>query len=249
MEKEKIDILIPSFRDMDLLKVSIDSFLLNVTEDFELSFIIVENDGVIMPRYFSDYKNMKWVTGSAKKNGIVGSEANASALKEGVELSEANWVFVMHNDVFVVDPYFFHSLKIKMEEGYSAIGVCRDSIRISALHVSGILLEKRIAKEINWNPVYDIDGKQIMDVGDDVTKYCRDNGINHYCFNNSYNDSSLAKKAPKPFCDFVCDKCFNDGKLIFVHLGRGTSRVNGNYKKADRIDLEQWKMVCKKWLS
>ena len=60
-----------------------------------------------------------------------------------------------------------HLVERVQKENYSAAGYVLDNDRIKALHISGILVETKIAKTVSMFPMYE-NGDQILDVLDIV---------------------------------------------------------------------------------
>ena len=81
-----------------------------------------------------------------------------------------------------------------------------------------------------------------MDVGDTYTKHCRENGLNCFCCRNVENNNINPKELKEPFQNFQVDRAVNDhGEVIYMHLGRGIAKQDGNYYKKNRIFVPDWK--------
>jgi hypothetical protein len=139
---------------------------------------------------------------------------------------------------------FFEELSSKVEDGYKMVGTSRDNTRIKACHISGILVDTEIARSVNMFPVYQ-DNLMTLDVGDGITKYCRDNNIKHVCLDNTFNLFDESRLADDKYKGFRVNRSVNeDGEVLFMHLGRGIPKTQGTYKKEGRVYLEDWVTFC-----
>jgi len=242
-----LSIIIPSFHSKVLTTICIKSFLKFCPNNVKLYFIIVENSDDISYRdeIKSLSRNLLWVNNQCLCNG---SEANASGLKRGIDLVTTDLVFMAHCDICVTHSSFFENILIKYDDGAKAVAMARDKHpnRIHALHILGLLTETSIVKNIDLDPKYK-NNVQVMDVGDDITRYCRDNNLKHYCFDNSYNNLELSEMLNAPYNDFLVLRSINDdGNVIFMHLARGISKMKGTYRKPNRVTITDWQKFCDK---
>jgi hypothetical protein len=83
-----------------------------------------------------------------------------------------------------------------------------------------------------------------LDVGDELTQYCRNNSINTCCFKNTYNDRGLIEKIGEKYRGLNVDRCVNEnGNVVFMHLGRGIPMLchtPGTIRKLNNSDIDGW---------
>lgn len=241
LQTEKWSVIIPSLHSEVLTRICIRSFEAFRPDWLQLEYVVVENSND--ENYVEDLPNVRWIS---NPSSMKGSEDNALALEKGLHEVETEWVFMAHCDVCVTSPLFFSELKKKQEDGYEAIGMLRDKHpdRIQALHILGLLVKKNIIEDINLFPRYK-GGKQILDVGDSITERCRNEEIPHYCFRNTYNDPEIIPELNERYRDLILPRCVaEDGTVIYLHLSRGIGKLDGSYKKSNRVYVNEWKCLC-----
>jgi len=235
-----IDIIIPSFRSKELASLCIRSFE-KYKGDLDLRYIVVENsdDESYKKDIMSLADNMKWIQ---NPTNLINSEANACAIEEALPFVRTENVFICHNDVAACRENWLRFLVDKMKkDDLAAAGYVLDNARINALHISGILVKTEIAKAVSMYPVYEGE-RQILDVGDSITQYCREKGLEYFSCRNTHNDESHVELCEDPYkeLDYV-DRAFDDdGNIIFLHLGRGTPKTLGSYWKSGRVTSDGW---------
>jgi hypothetical protein len=205
--------------------------------------VVVENsdDESYRDAIVSGFKNVKWIQNPTH---LTGSEANAIALTKGVENVDSEYVFVCHNDVAVCHETWMEYLMARVAEGNALVGMCYDSVpeRIKAAHQSGILVKASIGRAVSMYPVNDASGRMIMDVGDSLTKYCRDHDLKYRICDNTFNNpESVDRITEEKYREFNVDRALNDnGDVMFMHLGRGTSKYNKEYYRRNRVMMTEW---------
>tara|TARA_R100000008_G_C3449891_1_gene98790 strand:- start:55 stop:522 length:468 start_codon:yes stop_codon:yes gene_type:complete len=136
----------------------------------------------------------------------------------------------------------------KAKEGYKMVGTRFDnpaSGRIGALHVSGLLIERGLAKEVpSIYPEWDNESDSWkLDVGDAFTRHCRETGVEYYCFQNTHNNNVTCDLAP-PYNEMSCDRVVDEqGQVFYLHLGRGSLKQVGKYYK--RNNFKEWEQFVK----
>ena len=241
-----IDFIIPSFNTPELTYAAISSFeKFKKTHNFR--YIIVENSNSEAGRdkLLRDFSNLVWIQ---NPTNLRGSDAVAIAFERGMEIVEAKYVFMCHNDVMACSESWMDYFISKIEDGCSLVGAMQDAGRIKAVRQSGLLVESEIARSVSLYPVHNNDGVQILDVGDSLTKFCRDNSLNYFVCNNTFNSPELVDLIKEEkYKNMHIDRAFdNDGNVIFMHLGRGTRKHSGNYFKPERpgcgprVTYSQW---------
>tara|TARA_R100001594_G_scaffold63003_2_gene97399 strand:- start:7874 stop:8632 length:759 start_codon:yes stop_codon:yes gene_type:complete len=237
-----IDIIIPSFRSPELTYLTVASFE-KFKKPYNFRYIVVENsdDETYLPALKQDFSNIVWVQNPTSQRG---SLANAEALTVGMEKVENEYVFMCHNDVVACHESWMQYFMSKIEEGKSLVGISKDphKDRIGAVHQSGLLVKTEIAKAVSLYPEYSKSGQMLLDVGDNMTKYCRDNGLDYFICNNTFNDpENVELLKEEKYRNFHVDRILDDdNRVIFLHLGRGIQKYNNQYFKPNRILLPQW---------
>ena len=173
-----------------------------------------------------------------------GSDANASGVEKALAAVSTEYVFICHCDTCVTSTTFFEELFKKIEEGYKLVGTSLDPSRIKAIHISGLLAETNLARSISYFPERE-NGKIIHDVGDLLTKKCREENISHTSFRNTFNNPELVELIPDRFKTFHVDRCLDrNNNIMFMHLGRGIEKQFGKYHKPNRVYFPQWVEFC-----
>jgi molybdopterin-guanine dinucleotide biosynthesis protein A len=243
----ELSVVIPSFKSEELTMICVRSFVKFCPDNVNLDIVVVENskETAYKDAVLSISDDITWINNKEAKSG---SEANASAIEVGLRHSKHNLVFTAHCDVCVTSGDFYDTIFKKYDEGNVAVGVLSDKHpqRIKALHILGVLSSKELMQKIDMYPKYN-NGVQVMDVGDRITKYCRDNNLSYCRLPNTYNDESL--EVPCPYDDFGVVRCLSDdGKVVYMHLGRGIAKSKGSYRKKNRVYLKEWVTFCNRLL-
>lgn len=237
-----IDIIIPSFRSPWLTFMTVASFE-KFRKPYNFRYIVVENsdDDSYRDLLEGNFPDVTWVQNPTSNRG---SMANAVALTVGMEYVESEYVFMCHNDVIACHESWMQYLVSKVEDGNSLVGISYDSHpdRIKAVHQSGLIVKSEIARAVSLYPVHDDSGKMIRDVGDNLTKYCRDNDLSYFVCNNTYNNSEYVElikeeKYKNIHVDRILD---DDNEVVFLHLGRGIEKYGNKYFKPNRVLMPQW---------
>jgi hypothetical protein len=240
----KLDFIIPSYHSRELTALCLMSFE-KYKGEHDFNYIVVENstDDSYKDDILSISENIRWVQNPTT---LKNSEANAIAIEKGLPYVQSDYVFICHNDVVACRENWLDFLLEQLDSETPAAGYVLDNSRIKALHISAILVKTDVAKSVNMMPVYDR-GTQILDVGDSITQYCRDNNLKYFSCNNTHNDKSLLEVCKEPYksLQFV-DRAFDfDNNVIFLHLGRGAPKTLGSYWKSNRMTLKEWIIFVK----
>tara|TARA_R100000008_G_C3584505_1_gene171175 strand:- start:765 stop:1592 length:828 start_codon:yes stop_codon:yes gene_type:complete len=263
-EKIQIDFIIPSYKSEILTSLAIKSFE-KYKGDFEFRYIVVENasDESYKEKISSLAEQVVWVS-NKQQSGYLRAAANAEAIEVGLDYVESDLVFICHNDTVACSENWMNFLYQKIQEGNFIAGTLLDNSRIQAVHISGMLLKTELAKKVSCYPILDEDSRALaglpaekieeikstrqeldvpqnveLDVGDSYTRYCRLNDIKHFSCKNTHNvDIELTS----PYSDFPSDRAVDDsGEVIFMHLGRGIAKQDGNYHKRGKSTYSGWK--------
>ena len=245
--KKELSVIIPSFKSETLTYICVNSFERFKPDNLVVKYIVVENSKE--DRYRDNIENISsnliWINNDTN---LVGSEANADALVVGLDKVDTEFSFLCHCDTCVTSSLFYDEMFKKAEDGYKMVGTGLDNTRIKACHISGVFVETEIAKSVEMFPIYE-DNKMIMDVGDDLTRYCRDHEIKHCCLENTFNSFDEGKLSNDRYKGFRVNRSVNDnGEVLFMHLGRGIPKTQGTYKKEGRIYFDGWVKFCEELL-
>ena len=245
---KSLSVIIPSFKSEKLVEILIRSFEKFKPENIEIKYIVVENSDEESYRdRILKFPNVKWIQNKEATNIFQvgnGSDANASGVEKGLAEVYTDYVFICHCDTCVTSQSFFEEMSKKVNEGYKLVGTSVDPGRIGAIHISGLLAETSLAKSVSYFPERE-SGKIIHDVGDLLTKKCREEDISYFQFRNTFNEPSLVELLPEPLKGFHVDRCLDgNNNVMFMHLGRGIEKQFGKYYKPNRIYFPQWVEFC-----
>lgn len=239
--------IVPSYMSGTLTNITCCSMIKNKPEDVFLRIIIVENseidaykDHILKLNVFENV-NIEWVQNEDAVS-LPGSHANASGIKAGLHRVSDDYVFVCHCDVFINTSSFYEELFKKVGEGNVLVGTSIDNSRINAIHQSGFYAKTDILRRCDLIPQM-----PELDVCDDVTKYCRENNLSYFCFENTFNTPELVDQIECELKNFHVDRCLDSaGEIMFMHLGRGIPKAMGIYTKPGRVYLEDWAEMAEK---
>jgi len=172
-----------------------------------------------------------------------GSFANAISLELAAKFINGKYMFVMHNDTAPVNRNWLEYLKSKLNNDVKIAGVSQDKSRVEAVHNSGFLFDFELYEKLNLNFMHNL---PIYDVGDFITIGLVAEGYKTYVCKNTFNNPEtidLINKGLYP--DFIknysFDRSFNDmGEIIFMHLGRGTTRTKDSHPKKGYMKRSEW---------
>jgi molybdopterin-guanine dinucleotide biosynthesis protein A len=234
----------------DISLITLNSFIKNKPENLSLHLIVVENSRdqsykkEVIDLSSSKEVKITWVQNEAAQ-GIGGSLGNASGIKAGLPYVEDEYLFMCHCDIFIASKRFYEEILSKSKKGFSLIGTKIDNSRINAIHQSGLYVKTEIANACELKPQL-----PEMDVCDDLTKYCRENELDIFCFKNTFNNPSLIGGLASSLKEFHVDRCLDsEGNIMFMHLGRGIPKTRKTYYKPGRVLIEQWVEICQKLLN
>ena len=248
----EVDIIIPTVKSPLLVSIAIKAYE-KFTPNFKLNYIVVENSYDETHREYitSLAENVTWI-----KNGRdfmseappidrsnIGSYIVASSYEKGLESATSDLVFFSHNDVAPVSDNWLDFLVSKIDSGFTIAGMMRDDWRIYAVHSCSLLTTREYAKSVSFYPVYE-EGKHgsALDVGDKLSLVARRQGMLEFACRNTHNHRAYAETLQEPFKSFKVVRCLDDdGKVIFLHLGRGTPKHFGRYsKQGGSALLHEW---------
>jgi hypothetical protein len=264
--KIPINIIIPSHNQPILTLLCIKSFE-TFKSQFEFKYIITESSSV------ADYKdsvcgitnNFKWINHKDPPRARGISTKVGVSIESALEHCEYPYTFLCDNDVMACNINWMRALYDKMQEGYAAVGTCvLNQKTIQALQKSGLLSTTSLLRKVSllpkdsdpslftahkWRPGADWD-KGHWDCGELITAYCRHKGLRTYCFPGTTHTSNLESKLAPPYNRFhYIDRTVNDeGDVIYLHIGRGTTRTLGTYGKRGRPSIKDWQAFAEEHL-
>lgn len=248
-----ISVLCVSYKDATLVKNLINSFEYFKPSDWNIQYVVVENseDKSFKDHVVAGLTDIVYINHEDGKNYTIANNKSSTGHGLAYELGKSHvkydWTFVCHSDCFVTSKLFFEEFKQKVKEGFSLIGVCYDSHpdRIEAIHCSGYLVKTDILNATTMLPEL-----PKFDTTDKVTEYCRNKEYKIFTFKNTYNDKSLVSYINEPFkslgIDCGVDRCVAEktNEVIYIHQGRGTSKLNKSYFRIGKIATDQWFALC-----
>jgi len=249
----KINVLVVTFHTKELIECMIRSFERFKPEGLEITYVIVENSSDVSYKAATEALvpgNVIWINHSEGEL-YQSSHGHGLAYDIGKKQCQEEWTFVSHSDTCVTSTSFFNSFFDKMKEGFDLVGVCYDAHpdRIKAVHCSGYFVRTSILNSTTMLP-----DLPVYDTTDYVTKYCRDNDHKIHVFRNTYNDRNVTGLIDEPFKswgpDCGVDRCLGpNNDIIFMHLGRGTSKQQNAYYKEGKMLHSEWLRRCEEILS
>ena len=253
MEIKNIDIVIPSFRSKELISLAIKSFE-KYRGNFNFKYIVVENsnDTSYKEHVLSLSPDVLWVQNLVpswenSNSPYVGSEANASGLEKGLESVQAEYVFLIQNDVVACRDDWMSYLVSKINDEVPMVTVRENFAnwgapwRQAAGRIActvGILVKTSIAKSVSMWP-----SGTDWDCGDELTRHCFDNGLNFFACQNTASDESLIEKIQNDEYRNLpgVERVLNDNyEVIFMHLGRGAEKTLNRYRKPNKMLIPGW---------
>lgn len=169
-----------------------------------------------------------------------GSYANAVGVELAVRVVEPStrYLMTLHMDTAPCRAGWLTYLTGKLDERTAAAGVRMDRARVpeGVLHVLGCLVDFQRARALglSWYP-----DLPRLDVGDRITTALRAAGLGVHACRNSHTDPALIAGLPPPFTDLPVDRTLDDdGRVIFLHLGRGVVKSVGQVTRG--LTPEQW---------
>jgi hypothetical protein len=168
------------------------------------------------------------------------SYSNAIALEIGARLIDPKTHFLMtlHMDTMACGVGWLSYLQSKIRGPVRASGVRMDRTRTpeGVLHVLGYIVDFQLFRELRLDFLPDLPA---LDVGDKVTLKLREQGYEVFACPNTLWEPDLVSRIPStsPLRDFGVDRALDDdGKVIFLHLGRGVRKSIGEHRKGTMAD-------------
>ncbi len=179
-----------------------------------------------------------------------GSYANAIGLELGIRCiaQDSRYVFVMHSDTAVVRSNWLSFLMSKIDEHVKLAAFRKDTARIHALHIGGMLIDYDTYKTCKMSFLPNMRRERHpdlpeYDVGDQLTIKVQEAGYGTFVSRNSFNSPELGNDLAEddPLRQVNVDKCFDDeGNIFFMHLGRGIPRSISSFDKSGKMSAQEW---------
>lgn len=205
-------------------------------------------------------KIRSFVSAPMKRQMQDGSYANAIALEIGKQVIDpsTHTIFTMHYDALPTRLGWLKYFKSKLSQSVRAVGYRKNTLRVEALHVAGLLLDYSLFEPLGLSFLPNMrqeryPNKPEYDVGDQITLQLKANGFDFETMPNTLNNPEFAKHIPfdSPFRQMRgCDMSFDDEwHVLFMHLGRGVSKAVNTYKQVSgKVHPEQWIEFGEKYL-
>jgi hypothetical protein len=180
-------------------------------------------------------------------HGYWDSQLNAVGVDLGTRFVTTPLAFVCHNDVIACGKGWLRHLISKLTPECRGASFFHDTGRIGAMHVCGYLYDTAIygTNEAKWYPTAD----RSRDVGDHYTKHLRDAGLSYHVCDNTHNNTDLHLPTTAPTAAYEASSGVpvtsivavdDDGRSLYIHLGRGSLKSVNAYSKSGKTTHEQW---------
>jgi len=239
----QLSIIIPTYHSKELITICIKSFEKFKPSNLSTKYIVVENssDTSYKKLVQSLANNVLWINNETKARG---SKANAEGLEIGLKYVNEELVFLAHCDICLTSHLFLEIMFQRIQDGDQAVAFLCDRARIQAMHILALLAKTEIVKKSDLQPKYH-NGKQILDVGDGITQYCRENDIKYSSLDNTYNNPELERTLSEKFKKLSgMPRCVYNNEVLCMHLGRGILKTEGKYNKPNRVLFHEWVQLC-----
>jgi len=244
VKNSDVDILMPAFKERTMSQLAARSFF-HFEKNLKLRLFFIDPSGKQKPFDAGPYQeHTSFISipnehfSVSKKSGKM-SHSNAYCLEVGRQFCTAPYVFVCHNDVLAYREDWLSYLVDKMS-AYKLAAFLRDNVRIKAAHVSGFLYTRDyFDKAVFWPQDF-----PEQDVGDNFSYYLQRKNEPYFVCPCSHNNPKLLKKIHRrnpELKQITGDKCLDEkGNVIYIHTGRGTVKMLGHYKKANKTSYNKW---------
>jgi hypothetical protein len=171
-----------------------------------------------------------------------GSYANAVGLELAARLvnQDSFYFMSMHMDALPCQSGWLSFLLSKLGPVVKAAGVRMDKVRTpgGVLHVLGYVVDFQLFRKLGLDFFPELPH---LDVGDKVTVKLRQAGYQVFACPSTLWDPDLVLGIPRhsPLRDLHADRSYDeDGNVIFLHLGRGLRKSDGDHRKGTTV--EEW---------
>ena len=168
------------------------------------------------------------------------SYSNAIALELGARVARGRWMFVLQNDILVLDPAWLPFVRSRLSEQVRGVAMSIDHVRVNAMHSSGFCFDLELLKRLGLSF---LPALPTADCADRITIALRRAGYSYYVCANTFNrpETEMWIAADHPFRHLPCDRVFDEERrLMWAHLGRGTLKIAGTYLKTGKTSAQEW---------
>lgn len=170
-----------------------------------------------------------------KKQILDGSYANAIALEIGRQVipPTTQTIFTMHYDAIPTKYGWLKYLKSKLSPTIRAVGYRKNTLRVEAPHIAGLLLDYTLFEPLKMSFLSNMRRERFpnqpeYDAGDQIALQLKAHKFDFEITPNTFNTPQLIEHIPpdSPFQQMLgCDLCFDDsGDIFFMHMGRGVPK-------------------------
>jgi len=185
-----------------------------------------------------------WLRGTSRRRGAnsPGSYANGIALELAARIVEPDvrCMGTLHMDTFPCRKGWLQHLVSKLDQNVRVAGVRRDTARGEVIHCLGMVFDFALFGTLGMTFM---PNQPAHDVGDLITHALTAAGYGTYACRNTHSDASVVEAIPAddPFCDVPVDRALDDeGRVIFLHLGRGVVKSEDPDRYARKFSAEDW---------
>jgi hypothetical protein len=214
----------------------------------------IRNNSSVINRRASYFSRVKAILGMVVRGDfpslqlLDGSYANAIGIELALQSipESAEFILTLHSDTLVTKENWLQHFLSKIDEDVRLVGYRRDTGRVQALHVGGLLVDYPLMKQLGVDFFPDLNEKDRMtryDTGDLLSVRFEQAGYRIHTLRNTFNHPESGDNLPlgNPYRDIPVDRAFDeDGDVIFMHLGRGTMMTSTRRKKSVRITSREW---------
>ncbi len=171
------------------------------------------------------------------------SYANGLGLELATQIihPETQILCTFHSDVLVCKKGWLTFLRSKLNDRVRGASTFHDLKWSQAMHVAGLLFDFTLFRSMKMTFLPSL--ADHYDVGDLITKRLKEAGYGIYVCRNTLNHPETAQwvASNHPFYGLTCPRSFDEEQdVIYLHMGRGTTKLLGLYRRTGRIYPEEW---------
>ena len=170
------------------------------------------------------------------------SYANGVGLQLAAEVVEPQIriLGVFHNDVLACKPGWLQFLLSKLNDSVRGVAVATHTSGLVAMSASGFLFDFRLFRSLK---MHFLPNMPHWDAAELVTAKLNEAGYRWFVTESTRNFSELVERIPEtdPLRYLYSDRSFDDnGDVFFLHMGRGSVKVTGQYHEPGKTYPKQW---------
>jgi len=232
----------PNKKSSELLKLCIKSIKKFTDIEYEL-WIVDNNSPLGNIKWIDDIKDINVAYIRTEPKGGA-SYANGLALEIATRLinPDTGYLVCFHEDIVVCRYGWLKYMLSRMNGKIKASGfrLTRARVPEGVLHVCGYLIDFQLFNKLKLSFLPELTK---FDVGDKAIYLLKENGFDIFSTPNTFDDTELVKLIPTTMeaHNFNVTRSFNDkNEIIYMHLGRGIPKAEGEYKNKEKSSSEQW---------